>query len=1733
MTDRSLLDALCRALGIDTAYDDIWGVRHEAPESTLLAFLAAHGQAPADDADARARLQALEDAAWAAMLPPVLVLRPDAEGRVTVPVVLDADGSARLSWRLVLEDGRQRRGQCVVDTLAVVEHRAPAGPDVDAGGAGLRGMRVRRALTLDEVPLGYHELRVEAQAGSQAQAATRLIACPTRCFAPDDAAPGLRTWGPALQLYALRSAGNWGIGDFGDLARVVEVSAAAGAGLVGLNPLHALFPHDAEAASPYSPSSRSRLNPLYLDVEALPEYAECDAARALVESPAFRARLEALRARELVDYAGVSAAKHEVLGLLWQHFLSRHAGQGTAHARAFEGFRREAGEPLRRHALFEAIQAALHADDPTVWGWPAWPRPLRDPAGDAARAFERDEAERVGFFAWLQWHAERQLEAAAQRARALGMPIGLYRDLAVGVNSGGSDTWGRESLFALGARVGAPPDEFNPRGQDWGLPPWVPSALRAERYAPFVEALRANMRHAGALRIDHAMGLMRLFWVPPQAQPEHGTYVHYPLSDLAGIVALESVRQRCVIVGEDLGTVAPAMTQAMAEHAMLHYRPLWFERGHDGAFRAPQAVEPRALAAVSTHDLPTLRGFWRGADIEARHALDLFPGDEIRARTILGRSQDRAQLLLALERERLLPPGVTLDPLSLPEPEADFVAAVHAYLARTPSSLLVFQMEDAFGQLEQVNLPGTTEAVYPNWRRKLPVPLEQWEDDARLRALLAALVRERGMAPRVAHGASVEDAEAARAASGPRRDAIVPRATYRVQFHAGFRFEDAQRIVPYLAALGASHLYASPYLKARAGSTHGYDIIDHNALNPEIGDEAQYDAMTDALAAHGIGQLLDIVPNHMGVLGSDNGWWLDVLEHGRASRHAGYFDIDWEHVSTLLRGKVLVPVLGEQYGAVLERGELKPVLDAQAGTLSVQYWEHRFPIDPREYPAVLRDAVERLPATVGADAPEVSELASLVSAFGHLPARDETAPDKVAERARDAAIHKRRLAKLCARAPGVREAVDAAVAALADEPGRERLHALLEAQAFRLAHWRVASDDINYRRFFDINDLAALRMESEAVFEDAHRLVFRLLDEGRVQALRIDHPDGLYDPGAYFERLQRRAGGPGWSLAGEAAGKPLYLLIEKILAEDEPMPPAWPVHGETGYRFMNLVNGLFVDPAAQGRFDRIYAAFTGAAADYDEILYEAKKLIQATSLSSEFTVLSNTLHRIARSDRRTRDFTLNSLRAALSEVVAAFPVYRTYIVPGRVTELDRQHVDLAVQTAKRRNRNLDASLLDFVREVLLTRAADPVVADAPGAPPDAPQLRAFVGRFQQFTAPVTAKAMEDTSFYRFNRLVSLNEVGGDPRVFGLPPQAFHDAMLARARDWPHSMSGTSTHDTKRGEDLRVRIDVLSEMPARWRLMLRVWSRLNAAHKAVVDGVPAPSANDEYLLYQTLLGAWPFGEVDAQALSALRERIQAYMLKAAREAKRHTSWVNPNEAYEQALAGFIDGVLAGPEGNAFLDVFLPEQRIVERFGTYNALAQVLAKFTAPGVPDVYQGCELWNLSLVDPDNRRPVDYAQRERMLRVLEAEFPEDGVDRSDAVAALLAEPADGRIKMLLTRRLLALRSRDPDLFARGSYRPLDVQGERAEHVVAYARELEGRCVVVLLPRLLLKLAGGPQAGVIGAAWGDTHVALPGARAWRDSLTGKVHRLGAESTILAGTAFATAPFALLVPQEDG
>jgi (1->4)-alpha-D-glucan 1-alpha-D-glucosylmutase len=988
----------------------------------------------------------------------------------------------------------------------------------------------------------------------------------------------------------------------------------------------------------------------------------------------------------------------------------------------------------------------------------------------------------------------------------------------------------------------------------------------------------------------------------------------------------------------------------------------------------------------------------------------------------------------------------------------------------------------------------------------------------------------------------------------------IPVSTYRLQFNHRFTLTDAARLIPYLKELGITDVYASPCFKAQKRSIHGYDIVDPTMVNPELGGDEGYARFVTELKNCEMGLILDIVPNHMYVESEENRWWMDVLENGPGSLYADFFDIDWGPAKKELENKVLIPILGDQYGTVLERRELN--LNFEKGAFFLCYYEHRLPIIPETYVDILRPGIDKLRAVLDPDHPDLTEFLSIIVALSCLPSYLEREAEKATERNREKEIVKKRLGTLSRKSPVIRSFIDNNILMFNGTSGDHQsfnlLDELLNKQAWRLSYWRVATEEINYRRFFDINSLAAIHTENPIVFQKTHHLVFRLIQEGSVTGLRVDHPDGLYDPFRYLKDLQRECfsririnqivgSAAKGALSGESypdAGilkeyeeimasdpqfKPFYIIGEKILTKGELVPEDWPIFGTIGYVFLNSLNGIFVDMANSRAFDEIYAKFIGSKLNYQDLVREKKKLIMLTAMSAEINTLSHYLNRISEKNRHTRDFTLNSLRNAVMDVIACFPVYRTYITQDGWNDSDRRYIEYAVSKAKRGNPAMSASTFDFLQDILLRRYPEESLKDA-----DRIEWVDFAMRFQQVTGPVMAKGLEDTVFYVYNRLVSLNEVGGNPERFGTPLGAFHGQNIEAVKLRPYSLITTSTHDTKRSEDVRARLNVLSEIPDDWRRHLVKWRRLNKKMKPLVDGRPVPDRNEEYLMYQTLLGAWPMNQGIRTDHGAFKTRIMDYMVKAVREAKINSSWISPDEPYEEALKIFIDAVLSWSASNAFLKDLIVFEEKISYLGMLNSLSQTLFKIMSPGVPDFYQGTEVWDLSLVDPDNRKPVNFDMRKRVLRRLRSKMASSEADRASLARGLLKQWRDGTIKLYVTFVALNHRKENDILFKDGTYIPLTSKGILKDHVCAFARHWQGRTVLAIVPRFLTQVVKTVGAAPLGTrAWGDVSIILPDEithSLFRNTFTHETIRVidsEGQRILTMGDVFANFPVAML------
>ncbi|MBN1129426.1 MAG: malto-oligosyltrehalose synthase [Chitinispirillaceae bacterium] len=923
-----------------------------------------------------------------------------------------------------------------------------------------------------------------------------------------------------------------------------------------------------------------------------------------------------------------------------------------------------------------------------------------------------------------------------------------------------------------------------------------------------------------------------------------------------------------------------------------------------------------------------------------------------------------------------------------------------------------------------------------------------------------------------------------------------PLATYRLQCTPSFTFKHVRAVIPYLAKLGISHIYASPIFTPRTGSTHGYDVADPTRINPELGGEDGFAACARAAAAAGLGWIQDIVPNHM-VFSKENRWLMEVMENGPESRYAHFFDIEWNHLYDSLKGRILAPVLGGFYGECLASGEITLGYDREG--LHISYFDHRLPVRVESYFDVLGgNWLGRLRGEVNARSRDLSKFFGVLYSLKNLPGADQGD-----ERGEQIAFAKDILWELYDSQERIRSHIDGILAEFNADSNRNLLDDLLSRQHFRLSFWKVASEELDYRRFFTINDLISLRIEDESVFTATHATLFDLMKQGYIQGLRIDHVDGLRDPQQYVERLRERTGD-------------CYLVVEKILGRNESLP-TWPVHGTTGYDTMNIINGFFCDTRNRRRFDRIYARFTGLTSTFSELSIEKKRLIIGKHMAGDIDNLAHQLKSISSKDRFGADITLYGLRRAFVEFLTFFPVYRTYIDRNGLRDADREYIKQALDAALQRNPGLRYEL-KFIETFMLLRLD--------GSAPEAVrnQWIDFCMRVQQFTGPIMAKGVEDTVLYGYHRLVSLNDVGADPSTFGVQLREFHAFFVSRARHQTLSMNATATHDTKRGEDARARLNTLSEMPVEWLHAVKEWRSLNAPLKPLDGSVP--DTNDEYLFYQTIIGTLPFDSNDREEW---KKRIAGYMIKAVREAKVHTEWLQPDTAYEDAVISFVNDTLNDQAGNAF---FRSIQTFAERiafYGMLTSLSQTLLKLTVPGVPDLYQGTERWDLSLVDPDNRRPVDYALLAALLESLTNGSKEPC---GDDWTAALASWRDGQIKLLLIARALAARKRFADVFSSTSYIPLRSQGRYGRHCVAFLRRKHLRSIIVIVPRFFTKLVSPGHLPLGSEVWDDTGIEIkhvkPGL--WKNELSNETMS-GAEGRIELADALRHLPVALLSNEE--
>ncbi|MHC1725790.1 MAG: malto-oligosyltrehalose synthase [Syntrophobacteraceae bacterium] len=923
-----------------------------------------------------------------------------------------------------------------------------------------------------------------------------------------------------------------------------------------------------------------------------------------------------------------------------------------------------------------------------------------------------------------------------------------------------------------------------------------------------------------------------------------------------------------------------------------------------------------------------------------------------------------------------------------------------------------------------------------------------------------------------------------------------PSSTYRIQFNSGFTFKDAINILDYLSTLGITDIYASPIFRAREGSIHGYDVVDPTCINPELGTEEDFAQLIRAVQEKGMGWLQDIVPNHMAYDGQ-NPMLMDIFESGTLSDYYNFFDVEWDHAYDSMKGRLLAPFLGKPYGESLESGEIR-IKFGQNGFM-VNYYSLQYPLRIESYESILSPNLGRLRETLGPDHPDYIRFVGIIFTLKGYPCQPLSQ-----ERVDQTRFIKGMLWEIYNNSETVREFVDRNLSILNGEAGPSELSnidQLLYDQFFRLSFWKVASEEINYRRFFSINELISLRIEDPEVFQRCHEKIFQLTSAGAFTGLRVDHIDGLYNPLEYLKRLREGTSG-------------IYTTVEKILAFQEDLPTNWPVQGTSGYDYLNYLNGIFCQAENEDEFSIIYQSFTGAGADRENLLHEKKALIIEHFMTGDVDNLAHLMKKISSKDRGGGDITLHGLRRAIFEVLALFPVYRTYISPESFTGMDRRYITDAVERAKKRVPAL-VNEINYLAKFLLLKYEDYL-----GEEEKALRLK-FAMRFQQFSGPLMAKGFEDTLLYVYNRLISLNEVGGDPFRFGISLSEFHDYNKARSENWPNAMNASSTHDTKRGEDVRARINVLSEIPDEWGKRVNAWSRLNEANKTTLHGLKVPARNDEYLLYQTLVGAYPYDESEH---SDFVRRICEYVIKATREARVYTGWIKPDSEYEEAFESFVNNILDKSARNVFLEDFLAFQKKVAHFGLVNSLSQVVLKICSPGIPDFYQGADLWEFSLVDPDNRRQVDFRRRisfqESIFRDMETPgFPKQLMDSAE----------DGRIKLFVIQQCLLARREHRNLYRNGSYIPLAVNGQHSGHTMAFARREESSWAIAVAPRFCTSLTSEKEFPLGLKVWGDTAIMLPedAPANWKNVITGEEHSFRGELPV--GAILSTIPVAQLLP----
>ncbi|MCB2182432.1 MAG: malto-oligosyltrehalose synthase [Desulfobulbaceae bacterium] len=1692
---------------------ELYGVKISQPEhdgdssqdlsGKMRAFLTALNLDPEDDQSLARHLQELQQGYWSGIVDPLLVSQEEVPLRITLrlPAKLQAN---QIYWTLVQENNAEHRGDLSAQNLPVLQQKEINQQSYIAAGLELPL----------QLPCGYHTFSVAAGNSDENKitASCLVIIAPTLCYLPAGLQPENRVWGICCNLDTIRSKRDWGIGDFSDLKTVLEWGAESGAAAVAINSLQPMLPTQPNPIEKRRPTSLHFLSPLYLDIEAMDDFHECNKARDFVQDPTFQTHISRLRDLGFADYQGIAAIKIPVLQILWQHFQDNHLNPETDRGRQFRNFQQSGGDELWAWSIFAALQ--VHFQDQEEKGlqhWLDWPESFRHPGSTEISDFAQKHMDQLAFQQYIQWQVDLQLQAIGRRSMELGLKVGLVARLPASPGYAGFEEWRKQKTRT--GNISVPSN---------GTPPLIhPGRMKKIAYDTWIAILRVNMRYAGGLRLDPGRLMEHQHLLPVSQECGKEISLQLPVHEILSLIALESQRNRCMVICEEPEKLADNFQTTLIERHFFMSHIGQFITDKDGSWLSPDRYPQQTVVSAGS-DTHTLHDFWSGNDITRQTREQTAR----REKMIIARATDRAQLLVALQRQGLLPEGCDVDPVSVPVMTPALATAVHLFLAQSTARIFLLQLENIPNMLDP-DLLSRVDEESPLQQRTLPIDLETIVTDNELSQLLETFSKERGI--------GVVKPSALLTGRHKSRTARIPHSFYRLQLNKDFSFARATNVVAYLEELGISHCYTSPYLQARPGSSHGYDIIDHSSINMEIGSREDYEEFVSALGRHNMAQIFDMVPNHMGV-GSDNHWWMDVLENGQASLYADFFDINWQPQQEELQDRVLLPVLGSYYGTVLEDGQLCLEFVPDKGAFYISYFEHRFPVAPGTYPFILTHDLQRLEDRLSPQHEGFLELHSLVSSLTNLPSRQETDIEQIKMRHRNKEVLKRHLARLCREFTEIAAFIEENVLFFngkKDDPeSYDLLHSLLDQQTYRLAFWRVASDEINYRRFFDINELAGIRIEEQRVFEETHRLVLDLIRTGKIDGLRIDHPDGLYNPDEYFRRLQEAAGGS--SIMEEQNQRkplPLYVVVEKILTDFEHLRDDWQVHGTTGYDFSVTLNGLFVDSSTEKAMTLIYDTFINEKIEPDHQIYLCKKLIIKTAMAGELNVLAGELHKLAKMNRYTQDFTLNGLRAALTEIIAFFPVYRTYISSAKIDGNERNYIEWATAKAKARHQAGDTLIYDFIRSTML-------LADSSDKESVYGNKRVdFVMKLQQYTGPIMAKGLEDTFCYIYNRLLSLNEVGGDPRRYGVSVAAFHHANSERQKHWPHAMLNTSTHDSKRSEDVRARINVLSEMPDEWQQALDKWSEINDCNRTQIETGLAPSRNDEYAFYQNLLGIWPLYEPDHEQKKELADRMSAYMLKVIREAKIHTSWINQDQPYEAAMETFVRSVFS-EENNSFLAEFIPFQTRISWFGILNSLSQLLVKLTSPGIPDIYQGNEIWHFRLVDPDNRQPVDFEHRRLLLSDLRSLISGQTAE-GGSLGNLLENISDGRVKLFTTWRTLSCRQQYPDLFEAGNYLPLQTRGSKKEHLFAFSRSRAGKILICAVPRLVAGLLDKKTGRLpLGRdIWQDTELVLPDdfGQNYKNILTGEEISTagGQQITLPAAELFSSFPVVLLENEQQG